>query len=142
MEKTKQYTDGDLTVFWTPAKCIHSTVCWKGEQGLGKVFKPKEKPWINLKGASHQAIMNQIQRCPSGALAYQTKNKETMSETNTTEVQITPNGPILVHGKITVKHTDGREELKDKVNAFCRCGASSNKPFCDGTHTKNDFKDE
>jgi len=31
---------------------------------------------------------------------------------------------------------------KNKVTAFCRCGASANKPFCDGTHIKIGFRDE
>ena len=51
-----------------------------------------------------------------------------------------PNGPLLVYGNITVKHPDGEEIQKNKVTAFCRCGQSSNKPYCDGTHTKINFE--
>ena len=48
----------------------------------------------------------------------------------------------MVFGNITIKKHDGSEEKKHKVTAFCRCGASKNKPYCDGTHTKISFKDE
>ncbi|MCB0781618.1 MAG: CDGSH iron-sulfur domain-containing protein, partial [Flavobacteriales bacterium] len=42
-------------------------------------------------------------------------------------------------GTCLVKHADGRTETREKVTAFCRCGSSSNKPYCDGTHRKVDF---
>ena len=45
----KEYTNGQLTVTWEAQKCIHSENCWRG---LGKVFKPKDKPWIQLEGAN------------------------------------------------------------------------------------------
>ncbi len=45
------------------------------------------------------------------------------------------NGPYRVEGPIKVVDADGNEwEIKDKVVILCRCGRSSNKPFCDSTH--------
>ncbi|MDV7138961.1 CDGSH iron-sulfur domain-containing protein [Maribacter sp. TH_r10] len=58
-----------------------------------------------------------------------------------TTVKIKPNGPLLVEGQITIIDADGNEEVKEKTTAFCRCGASNNKPFCDGTHNKVGWKD-
>lgn len=58
-----------------------------------------------------------------------------------TTVKIKPNGPLLVEGQITIIDADGNEETKEKTTAFCRCGASNNKPFCDGTHNKVGWKD-
>jgi CDGSH-type Zn-finger protein len=55
-------------------------------------------------------------------------------------VEVSANGPLLVYGNITVKDSEGNATHKNKVTAFCRCGASSNKPYCDGTHRKIDFK--
>jgi CDGSH-type Zn-finger protein len=55
-------------------------------------------------------------------------------------VEVSPNGPLLVYGNITVKDAAGNETHKNKVTAFCRCGASSNKPYCDGTHRKIAFE--
>lgn len=55
--------------------------------------------------------------------------------------KILPNGPILISGELHIIHKDGKEETK-KDFAFCRCGHSNNKPFCDGSHAKAGFKDE
>ncbi|MBV7530094.1 CDGSH iron-sulfur domain-containing protein [Chitinophaga sp. sic0106] len=57
-------------------------------------------------------------------------------------VEPLPNGPLLVYGNIVVKDAEGKETHKNKVTAFCRCGASSNKPYCDGTHVKINFRDK
>jgi CDGSH-type Zn-finger protein len=57
------------------------------------------------------------------------------------DVTITPseNGPYLVSGPMHLTDIDGREiDHPDQV-ALCRCGHSSNKPFCDGTHATIDF---
>ena len=50
-------------------------------------------------------------------------------------------GPYLVSGPVMLTDADGNEYfLQDGVNvALCRCGGSSTKPFCDGTHKKNGF---
>jgi uncharacterized Fe-S cluster protein YjdI len=44
----KTYTNGEISVVWKPALCQHSTICWKGENGLLPVFNPREKPWIKI----------------------------------------------------------------------------------------------
>ena len=65
--KTLHYTNGTLTIVWKPDICVHSTLCWKG---LREVFNPNRKPWILAKAAPSDAIINQIRKCPSGALSY------------------------------------------------------------------------
>jgi CDGSH-type Zn-finger protein len=59
------------------------------------------------------------------------------------EVTITvkPNGPLRVEGPIKLINTDGQQiDLTGKpAVSLCRCGASTNKPFCDGTHSKIGF---
>jgi len=58
------------------------------------------------------------------------------------QVTITPmkNGPSLVQGPVRLLGADGAEiEHKDSF-ALCRCGRSSNKPFCDGTHRTIGFE--
>ncbi len=66
-EIIKEYLNGDLTIIWKPKKCIHSGVCVKT---LPTVYHPGEKPWITPEGASTKEIMEQIKKCPSGALSY------------------------------------------------------------------------
>lgn len=67
MSKEHRYTNGEVTIIWKPDLCIHSTRCWKG---LGVVFKPGQRPWIKPEGASTEAIIGQVQKCPSGALSH------------------------------------------------------------------------
>jgi 3-phenylpropionate/trans-cinnamate dioxygenase ferredoxin subunit len=60
-----------------------------------------------------------------------------MSETT---IKVLKNGPYSVSGTFVVLDADGnRIETKEKA-ALCRCGASTNKPFCDGTHSKIGFE--
>lgn len=54
-------------------------------------------------------------------------------------IQVYDNGPYLIRGGATMTDAEGNVyESKDTI-ALCRCGASNNKPFCDGTHKGNGF---
>lgn len=138
-EIIREYSNGDLTVVWKPQKCIHSEICVKTLPG---VYQPKEKPWIKPENASAEDLIAQIDRCPSAALTYYRKN-ETINNTDdmsdNTKVEVMANGPLLVHGQLEITGSDGQKETKDRTTAFCRCGASANKPYCDGAHKKIDF---
>jgi len=67
MGKTKEYTNKEITVVWESEKCIHSAICAKG---LPQVFQPRDKPWIKIDAAETETIVNQVKRCPSGALSF------------------------------------------------------------------------
>lgn len=137
MVKKKEYSNGEVTVVWQPEICIHSGVCFKG---LPSVFQPRVRPWIKIDAASTEAIVKQVKACPSGALSYYRNSEGDENEDSLeTKVEVRENGPLLVYGTLKVKHKDGKEEIKNKTTAFCRCGGSNNKPFCDGAHNKNDF---
>jgi len=58
------------------------------------------------------------------------------------QIRLAKDGPILVRGNLTVVAASGREAWHGKQAAFCRCGASNNKPFCDGEHKNIDFRSE
>lgn len=60
-----------------------------------------------------------------------------MSNLPTIECKL--NGPYLVKGLADLRSSDGRSIPTQPVIALCRCGGSSNKPFCDGTHQRNGF---
>ena len=66
-QKTFRYSNGSVTIIWKPELCIHSGNC---ARGLPEVFKPREKPWINAGGADTKTIIDQVKKCPSGALSY------------------------------------------------------------------------
>jgi len=139
-EIIKEYTKGELTILWKPKKCIHAATCVKT---LPKVYDPKGKPWIKPKHASIEELKAQIDECPSAALSYIMKDKiEKQDNTRSmTKINIKANGPILVHGEIVITDQDGVEHKKEKTTALCRCGASGNKPFCDGEHNRMGWKD-
>ena len=138
MDRKKEYSNGEITVVWQPKICIHSGLCFRG---LPRVFQPRVRPWIKLEAASTEEIINQVKTCPSGALSYY-RNVEVSDadeSTKETKIEILKNGPLVVHGSVKVIHNDGREEIKIRKTAFCRCSGSNNKPFCDGTHNRNGF---
>ncbi len=134
----KEYTRGNLTIVWKPGLCIHSGVCVKA---LPDVYQPKEKPWIRPELATEEALRDQIARCPSGALTYRQANAEAGASPlpQPVSVQVVPGGPLLVRGPIELDQ-DGQTRSLEGRNALCRCGASSKKPFCDGTHKTIDFE--
>lgn len=138
---TKKYSNGEVTIVWKPGKCIHSTIC---VNGLPSVFDNNKKPWITPEGSDTMHIIEQVNQCPSGALSYYMNEKgedENIEETQSDIIiEPRPNGPLMIYGNITIKKADGSIEKKTKVTAFCRCGQSNNKPFCDGTHNKIEFK--
>lgn len=149
----KHYSNGEVTITWKPDTCIHSRICWTQ---LRSVFDPTKRPWIMMDGATTDAIIEQVRRCPSGALSYEVNtpgsndgapDNEPNSPGNVTaeaaeilNIRITPNGPIIVDTHCRITHRDGSEELRQGTTALCRCGASANKPFCDGAHGRIGFE--
>ncbi|MBL7743328.1 MAG: (4Fe-4S)-binding protein [Chitinophagaceae bacterium] len=144
---THKYTNGEVTVVWKPNTCIHSTLCWKG---LIEVFNPKERPWIKMDGAGTEKIIEQVRKCPSGALSYFLNDdqqaaadnpaKVVKESANVLKIEVSPNGPYFIRTECLIVHSDGREEIKAGTAALCRCGSSGNKPYCDGSHRKVGFE--
>ena len=56
------------------------------------------------------------------------------------KIDIIKNGPYIVQGEVEMKDADGNSYPAEKRMALCRCGASTDKPFCDGTHSKIGFQ--
>ena len=135
---TKKYTNGEVTIVWQPHLCIHSGIC---ARGLPDVFDPGKRPWINAEAASTEELAKQVKQCPSGALSYFMNEEENQeAEHMETKVEVLPNGPLLIYGTLKVTNKDGFSETKNRTTAFCRCGHSLNKPYCDGTHIKVNFQ--
>lgn len=143
--KNKTYTNDEITVFWKPELCIHSRVCFTS---LGKVFNPNKRPWIKMDGAGSEEIMNTVSKCPSGALSYQKNNHplpeeiEQQSDLKVAKntLSVVANGPLKYSGECVVIDQSGREIYKKGEFFLCRCGASLNKPFCDGSHLTIKFQ--
>ena len=74
--KTLKYSNGEVTVVWKPDLCQHSANCVRG---LPQVFNAKQRPWIDVSQSDTMHIVEQVKKCPSGALSY------IMDATNTTD---------------------------------------------------------
>jgi len=72
MKKKHEYSNGELTIIWQPDKCIHSGICVKM---LPNVYEPGKRPWITAGNATTQQLIEQINKCPSGALSYRLEEK-------------------------------------------------------------------
>jgi len=162
--RNRQYTNGEITVFWKPAKCIHATTCFRE---LLEVFNPGRRPWVNMEGAPTRRIIEVVNKCPTQALTWKynselsqdeqassrhepvVKDEETPKTLAVSEekfipvrIQIMKNGPIVVEGEFRIIGPEDNELKTMRMTSFCRCGNSGSMPFCDGTHRKVDFKDQ
>lgn len=135
----KAYRAEGVTVFFDARRCLHVAECVRGLPG---VFDPDARPWIQPHNAAAEAVAGVVRRCPTGALHYDLTSDPTSETTSGSdevgddETRITPqpDGPLFVRGRFNVTTLQG--DLKETRAALCRCGASSNKPFCDGTHSE------
>jgi uncharacterized Fe-S cluster protein YjdI/CDGSH-type Zn-finger protein len=136
----KEYANEEIVVTWEPAYCIHVAACIRG---LPEVFDPRRRPWVEIDGASADEIAEVVQRCPTGALHFRRLDggeQEAVPDPPTIEPE--PNGPLFIRGKVRIQDAAGRVIREDTRVALCRCGGSSNKPFCDDTHSRIRFRTE
>ena len=80
--------------------------------------------------------------CPDGretgsCITLQMKKEDLMAEVT---IEVRPNGPYIVNGSIELRDANGNVLPTQTRTVLCRCGASTNKPFCDGTHSKVGFQ--
>lgn len=136
----RAYRGKDIEVTFDLKRCIHAAECVKGLPG---VFDVDKKPWIQPDEASADEVAEVVGRCPTGALKF--KRLDGGSEEGAPKenvFQLIENGPLYVRGAIEVKRFQSEDTLlQDQRVAFCRCGASKNKPFCDNAHKDANFSD-
>lgn len=153
-ENNRDYTNGEITVFWRPKDCIHATTCFRE---LRSVFDPAKRPWVNMKGASTEEIIKIVDLCPTDALTYKYNNAAPKNEKKqeavkedekikeqqtTTQIKVMRDGPLVVRGEFTTTGADGTLLKKMKIASFCRCGQSLKMPYCDGTHRKTGWSSD
>jgi CDGSH-type Zn-finger protein len=83
-----------------------------------------------------------VELCPSGRLAHApTSEAEPVEPKFAPSIAVIRDGPLWVRGGIPIESSNGTTyEVRNRVT-LCRCGQSSNKPFCDGTHKLVGFRD-
>jgi CDGSH-type Zn-finger protein len=86
-------------------------------------------------------LRRQVANCPSGRLQYSLHGSTIPVEDHYEPTIATiPDGPLSVLGGIPVEAVDGFTYEARNRQLLCRCGASANKPFCDGSHRRVSFK--
>lgn len=134
----KTYTAEKIDVHYSLKRCIHAAECVRG---VPTVFDPGRRPWIKAENAPATEIADVILRCPTGALSFTRKDEgieEKPEATNRLSIQ--KDGPLYLRGNIRLETPEGEILSQETRVAFCRCGLSQNKPFCDNSH-KEAFTD-
>jgi CDGSH-type Zn-finger protein len=95
-----------------------------------------------------EEFVRQVNNCPSGRLvAWERRSGQALEPSLPVSIGIIEDppehvsGPLWLRGGIPVTAADGQAyEVRNRVT-LCRCGASKNKPFCDGSHAAIKFRD-
>lgn len=134
MSNIQKYEGKEITVYFDAARCIHTARCVRG---LPDVFQANVTgPWIDPDAADSDTLARVIESCPSGALYYEmNESPEQMPETNSVTVE--KDGPLTIHADYSL---NGEHPTAPRAT-LCRCGASKNRPWCDGSHTEAGFTD-
>jgi CDGSH-type Zn-finger protein len=138
-DRRDDYVGDGVAIHDNRGICAHIGHC---TDGLPAVFRLGHEPWIDPAGASAEAIVATIRRCPSGALSSSRSGSEQRDREGPPAIFVSANGPYLVTGGPLLLDTERGEGASQEHYALCRCGGSKNKPFCDGTHWYIDFADD
>ena len=137
--KLHRYDGEKATVTWDAKRCIHARECVRG---LPAVFNPEARPWVQPGATDAEVLAAVVCRCPTGALKLERKDGVTEPVPATNTATVTRDGPTYLQGDLALIGHDGDIVLTDTRMAVCRCGASQNKPLCDGSHRRIEFQDE
>jgi CDGSH-type Zn-finger protein/uncharacterized Fe-S cluster protein YjdI len=138
-EKQYTYPGSAIDVVWDGSLCIHVGECTRAR---GAIFESGRNPWGDPDRADADTVAAVVERCPSGALSYTRSDggpAEATPDANT--IHVANNGPLYARGELVI---DGAPQdapgLRTRA-ALCRCGRSANKPFCDNSHERDEFRD-
>ncbi len=115
--------------------CVHAGFCGTRVANVwGQVAETGES-------TVRAQVIAMIEKCPSGALTFAFEPDSDVEPLYATSVAVTDDGPLWVTGGVPVTVADGTAlEVRNRMT-LCRCGASGNKPLCDGSHKEAGFRD-
>ncbi len=119
--------------------CVHADLYINGKKNesfratLCRCGASKNKPFCD--DAHKEAGFRDSGQCQVGRI-------EAELARGSLEVSTLPDGPLLLKGPCEIHDADGKIVNRSDKAALCRCGASNNKPYCDGSHTTIDFKSD
>lgn len=135
--KIREYCGEAIAVRFDSVRCIHSARCVKG---LPEVFDTARGPWIAPDAAAADRVAEVVLRCPTGALTFERRDggpAEVAPAEN--RGSLGAGGPLYLRGRIELRTATGELIAEETRVALCRCGASKNKPYCDGSHKAAGF---
>lgn len=118
------------------ALCVHAGFCGNRRTNVWKMVARTEDTQLRAQ------LMAMVGHCPSGRLSYALEPDGADIEPDLPlQIAVIPDGPLWVTGGIPTERADGAPfETRPRVT-LCRCGASRNKPLCDGSHAEIGFRD-
>jgi uncharacterized Fe-S cluster protein YjdI len=148
----RDYEAEGIAVHWDSSLCVHSANCLNG---LPEVFDVRRRPWAHVENATTDQVAAAVDTCPSRALTYtrldgvppgpngrltEDAPPPTPEDGTPVVISLKPDGPLVVEGPVRIELARC-EVVEVTERAFlCRCGNSSNKPFCDGSHKRAGFE--
>lgn len=157
----RKYSNEEITVYWKPDACVHASYCYRE---LIEVFDPSRRPWVDMKSAPTEKIIEVVNLCPTEALTWKwnndAKNLDVREDQtnhvkfrrpelnsdgmtnilkNPVSVKVMTDGPIVIKGNFRLDYSGNKKEINDSLISICRCGSSDHQPFCDGKHRKIGF---
>lgn len=113
--------------------CMHAGLCATAKQTVWQMMPTTDDPEVRGQ------VIRMVEKCPSGRLSNVIDGSN-VEPALPAEINIVPDGPLWVTGGSTLTNAVGEQiETRNRVT-LCRCGASGNKPPCDGTHKDIDFE--
>lgn len=125
------YVGAQVTIHDNRALCAHVEYC---VTDLPAVFDFTRAEWIDPNGASVEAIIAACMKCPSGALSCTVDGVLYRNHERPARVVAHADGPYFLEGGVEVVGEPFSEGYSTEHCTLCRCGASTNKPLCNGKH--------
>ncbi|WP_135502692.1 CDGSH iron-sulfur domain-containing protein [Roseovarius aestuariivivens] len=132
------YEGKEVTVTYNPRVCSHAANCIRQ---AGDVFDPDKKPWIQPDHGKTEDIIAAVTACPSGALAIKEDGARKHLIADKSQLTVQRHGPYEVQG-ITPPEDLPAQGMTEKKYVLCRCGLSGMKPFCDGSHYNEGWRED
>jgi CDGSH-type Zn-finger protein len=133
-DRASELGGSGITVHDDRSICEHAGFCGNNVTNVWKAVSDTDDVTVRT------MVIGMIEHCPSGALTYELGGEE-REPVMPQAIGVIDNGPLWVTGGIPVSLADGTQlETRNRVT-LCRCGHSSNKPLCDGSHGEAGFSD-
>jgi CDGSH-type Zn-finger protein len=132
-ERSKELGGTGITVRDDRSICVHAGFCGTRVTNVWKQVGETDESIVRAQ------VIGMVENCPSGALVYELEGS-LVEPLLPQAIAVTDDGPLWVTGGVAVTTATGALETRNRVT-LCRCGASANKPLCDGSHKEAGFTD-